>query len=80
MKTKHPSQAPGNRPGLTVWRNPDPIVGYVSDLKKYNELLELHSRKRQELNEIAQQMNVYAQRVDRRALELPQILNQYGKN
>lgn len=49
---------------LTVWRNPNPVARYVSDLKKYNELLNLHSQKRQELDNITQQVNVYARRID----------------
>lgn len=60
---------------LTVWRNPNPVARYVSDLKKYNELLELHSRKRQELNEITQQVNVYARRIDNHIYELKELTN-----
>lgn len=30
---------------FTVWRNPNPVTRYATDLKKYNELLDLHTKK-----------------------------------
>lgn len=74
MKTQQPSSAPGNRPELTVWRNPNPVVCYTIDLKKYNELLELSIRKQQELDNIIQQMGTYARRIEYHVQELAQCV------
>lgn len=58
---------------FTVWRNPNPVARYATDLKKYNELLDLHTKKREELEEIIQKMSTYAQRIDKHMQQLERL-------